>query len=398
MHRTQEPQEPQVRLFVFHHAGGSHLAYRDWPACFPAGWQVHLPDAPGRGPRDGRPALHDATALVDHYRHTLDATMSGRFAFFGHSLGAMVAYELTRRLIDEGRTPPLWLGISARDPFPAVPQPHPHGGAAAPNATGRTGTAGMAGMAGMAGTAGTAPATDAPFAAGTAYAPFGAGAARTTAASGTAYAPDTASAAGTEVTTRQRRVSDGARISGSTQDAGRTKARRDDGSAERGRPGGSGERGCPAGSGEAGRGGEGVPETVSPVGGGGRHLLSDAELRCQLAAMGGTPPEVLAHPQLWDLFAPVIRADLRINETWRPRPPAAPLPVPLSVFGGRRDQVAAPHLLGGWARTCEPFLGIRLFDGGHFYFQDCLPDVARHIQDDVRRALLHSRAPSAVTS
>lgn len=374
MHRTQEPQDPQVRLFVFHHAGGSHLAYRDWPACFPAGWQVHLPDAPGRGPRDGRPALHDATALVDHYLHTLDDTMSGRFAFFGHSLGAMVAYELTRRLVDEGRTPPLWLGISARDPFPAVPHPHPHGGVAAPNAIGTTGSTGMAG------TAGTAPVTDAPF---------GAGAARTTASSGTAYAPGTASAAGTEVTTRQRRGADGARISGSTQDAGRTKARRDDGSTESGRPGGSGE---------AGRAGEGVPETVSPVGGGGRHLLSDAELRCQLAAMGGTPPEVLAHPQLWDLFAPVIRADLRINETWRPRPPAAPLPVALSVFGGRRDQVAAPHLLGGWARTCEPFLGIRLFDGGHFYFQDRLPDVVRHIQDDVRRALLHSRAPSAVTS
>lgn len=372
MHRTQEPQDPQVRLFVFHHAGGSHLAYRDWPACFPAGWQVHLPDAPGRGPRDERPALHDATALVDHYLHTLDDTMSGRFAFFGHSLGAMVAYELTRRLVDEGRTPPLWLGISARDPYPAVP--HPHGGAHTPNATGTTGTAGTAE------TAGTAPATDAPF---------GAGAARTTAASGTAYAPGTASAAGTEVTTRQRRGADGARISGSTPDAGRTKARWDDG---------SGERGCPAGSGEAGRGGEGVPETVSPVGGGGRHLLSDAELRCELAAMGGTPPEVLAHPQLWDLFAPVIRADLRINETWRPRPPAAPLPVALSVFGGRRDQVAAPHLLGGWARTCEPFLGIRLFDGGHFYFQDRLPDVVRHIQDDVRRALLHSRAPSAVAS
>lgn len=389
MHRTQEPQDPQdpqVRLFVFHHAGGSHLAYRDWPACFPAGWQVHLPDAPGRGPRDERPALHDATALVDHYLHTLDDTMSGRFAFFGHSLGAMVAYELTRRLIDEGRTPPLWLGISARDPYPAVP--HPHSGAAAPNATGTTGTTGSTGTAGTAGPAGTAPATDTPFAAGTAYAPFGAGAASTTAASGTAYAPGTASAAGTEVT-RQRRGADGARISGSTQDAGRTKARQNDGSTESGRPGGSGE---------AGRGGEGVPETVSPVGGGGRHLLSDAELRCELAAMGGTPPEVLAHPQLWDLFAPVIRADLRINETWRPRPPAAPLPVALSVFGGRRDQVAAPHLLGGWARTCEPFLGIRLFDGGHFYFQDCLPDVVRHIQDDVRRALLHSRAPSAVAS
>ncbi|MFJ8996390.1 thioesterase II family protein [Streptomyces sp. NPDC102279] len=364
MHRTQEPQ---LRLFVFHHAGGSHLAYRHWPSCFPAGWQVHLPDAPGRGPRDERPPLHDADALVDHYLHALGDTMSGRFAFFGHSLGAMVAYELTRRLIDEGRTPPLWLGISARDPFPAIP--HPHGTADTPNTTGTT------------------PAT------GTASATYAAG---------------TTSTAGPQVT-RERRGVDGTRIAGSTQDTGRTKARRDGWNMEAGREAGSAEAGRDGGSmeaegGEAGqagggrRSGEGAPDTVSPVGGGGRHLLSDAELRRQLAAMGGTPPAVLAHPQLWELFAPVIRADLRINETWRPRPPAAPLPVALSVFGGHRDPVAPPHLLGGWAQTCEPFLGLRLFDGGHFYFSDRLPEVARHIQDDVHRALLHSRAPSAVTS
>ncbi|MEU8792978.1 thioesterase domain-containing protein [Streptomyces sp. NPDC048643] len=369
MHRTQEPQ---LRLFVFHHAGGSHLAYRDWPPCFPAGWQVHVPDAPGRGPRDERPALHDADALVDHYLHTLDDTMNGRFAFFGHSLGAIVAYELTRRLIDEGRTPPLWLGISARDPFPAIPHPHPHGTANTPSATGTTDTAYAT------------------------HAPYAADPANTTAAAGTTYSAGTTFGAATATTfgagagrTRDTQAVD------STQGAGSAEARSEGGSAEAWLPGGSGE----AGRGGGGRlSGEGAMDTVGAAGGGGRHLLSDAELRRQLAAMGGTPPVVLDHPQLWELFAPVIRADLRINETWRPGPAAAPLPVPLSVFGGREDQVAAPHLLGGWAQICEPFLGIRLFEGGHFYFQGRLPEVARHIQDDVHRALLHSRASSTVTS
>ncbi|MEW2037745.1 thioesterase domain-containing protein, partial [Streptomyces sp. NPDC005534] len=376
MHRTQEPQKPRELLFVFHHAGGSHLAYRHWQPSFPTGRQAHHPDAPGRGPRDKRRALHDATALVDHYLHTHHDTMNGRFAFLGHSLDATVAYEPTRRLIDDDRTPPPWHGIPARNPIPAIP--HPHGSADAPNATRTTSTTGTKGGMGTAGTTGTTPTT---------HAPVAADAADTTAASGTAYTTGTASMAGTAVT-RLTRGADGTGVAGSThgagstQDAKRAKARRDNGNAAKGRPGGSGERERPGGSGEAGRvgggmqSGEGVPDTVSPVGGGGRHLLSDAELRCQLAAMDGTPPQVLARPQLWELFAPVIRADLRINETWRPGPAGAPLPVQLSVFGGRREQVAPPHLLGGWARTCEPFLGIRLFDGGHFSFQDRLPDVA----------------------
>lgn len=293
MQRTQEPQ--QLRLFVFHHAGGSHLAYRDWPSRFPSGWQVRIPDAPGRGPRDTRPALRDADALVEHYLHALEGELTGRFVFFGHSLGAMAAYQLTRRLIETGRTAPRWLGISAHNPLP------------------RGGTTRPAGR-------------------------------------------------DTTTTARPADVEDAAGIAGATGVEG--------GAGVEDRAGGAGGGLCP---------------------------LPDAELRRALAAMGGTPPEVLDHPQLWELFAPVIRADLRIDATWRPGPPDAPLPVPLSVFGGSRDQVAPPRLLGGWAGAAEPFLGMRVFDGGHFYFQDRLPEVARHIQDEVRRALRHRRAPSAVT-
>lgn len=246
-------KEPELRLFVFHHSGGSQLSYRDWPASFPAAWDVRIPDAPGRGPRDNRPALSDCAALLDHYLHELDDDLTGRFAFFGHSMGGLIAYELTRRLLDIGRTPPLWLGVSAHGTV------HPEG--------------------------------------------------------------------------------DGMR----------------------------------------------------------RHLLSDADLREELSAMGGTPSSVLAHPELWELIAPTVRADLRISETWRTAPLAAPLPVPLSVFGGTRDEVAPAHRMDGWSAVSGHFLGRHLFEGGHFYFQDQLPAVAGRIQGDIRQALLLARAPSAAT-
>lgn len=104
----------ELRLFVFHHAGGSHLPYRDWPGRFPAGWDVRTPDAPGHGLLMDRPAIGDALRLVDHFRTELDAELTGPYALFGHSMGGLIAYELTRRLVAEGRTPPVWLGLSAR--------------------------------------------------------------------------------------------------------------------------------------------------------------------------------------------------------------------------------------------------------------------------------------------
>ncbi|MEV3994007.1 alpha/beta fold hydrolase [Streptomyces sp. NPDC049837] len=241
----------ELRLFVFHHAGGSHLPYRDWRGRFPAGWDVRTVDAPGRGLKGNRPPIGDAEGLVEHFLGELGGELGGRYALFGHSMGGLVAYELTRRLLAEGRTPPVWLGLSAR---------------------------------------------------------------------------------GTP------------------------------------RPGGEGTR---------------------------RHLLPDDLLRRELAAMGGTPAAVLEEPELWEIFAPAIRGDLRLVETWRPAPDPAPLPVPLSVFGGTRDAVAPPERLEGWAERAEHFLGLHLFEGGHFYF---LPDPAEltgRITEDVRRALALADARDA---
>ncbi|MYT73775.1 hypothetical protein K377_08226, partial [Streptomyces sp. PsTaAH-137] len=79
-------------------------------------------------------------------------------------------------------------------------------------------------------------------------------------------------------------------------------------------------------------------------------------------------------------------------------PLAAPLPVPLSVFGGARDQVAPPHRLDGWSAVSEHFLGLHLFDGGHFYFKDRLPEVAARIRQDVGRAEALTGAAAAVAA
>jgi surfactin synthase thioesterase subunit len=120
------PGHTGLRLYVFPHAGGSGLMFQDWPARFPADWRVTALDAPGHGALLGKPLITDGDALVGHFLDRLGTELESPgapFAFFGHSMGALVAYELTRRLAAEGRRLPVWLGLSAcGSPQPGVPR------------------------------------------------------------------------------------------------------------------------------------------------------------------------------------------------------------------------------------------------------------------------------------
>ncbi|MFB6819375.1 thioesterase II family protein [Streptomyces sp. NPDC056347] len=234
---------PALRLFVFHHAGGSHLLYRAWPSRLPGSWDVRLMDAPGHGRLLDLPYITDARRLADFFVRRIEPELTCPYAFFGHSMGGLVAYEITRLLAARGRPLPVWLGVSGR----AAPRP-----------------------------------TDLP----------------------------------------------------------------------------------------------------SP-----RHALPDSELQTHLELLGGTPDEVFDNPTLWARFAPVIRADLQLAETWRPDPDAGPLPVALSAYAGREDHFVPPRDMAGWQEHTDRFLGLTVLDGGHFYFQDDPGPLLAHVERDAAAAL-----------
>lgn len=111
--RPRPLDDPAVRLFLFHHAGGSHLLYRGWAAYFPEDWEICLLEAPGRGQLQMLPLIDDCDQLVGYFHDALTAWLDRPFGFFGHSMGSLVAYQLTRRLVREGGPLPRWLGVSA---------------------------------------------------------------------------------------------------------------------------------------------------------------------------------------------------------------------------------------------------------------------------------------------
>jgi surfactin synthase thioesterase subunit len=87
----------RVRLFCLPYAGGSETIFRTWQQNLPETIEVLPIQLPGRGARMKEPPLTRLPPLVQALSRSLRPEMNLPFAFFGHSMGGMIAFELARR-------------------------------------------------------------------------------------------------------------------------------------------------------------------------------------------------------------------------------------------------------------------------------------------------------------
>lgn len=98
------------------------------------------------------------------------------------------------------------------------------------------------------------------------------------------------------------------------------------------------------------------------------HQLPLAEFKAELRKKGGTPEAVLQNAELMELFLPILRADLEINDAYC-YSPEAPLACPISAFCGLQDEEASREHMEAWQeQTCKEFT-LHLFPGDHFFFK-----------------------------
>ncbi|MBN9384019.1 MAG: thioesterase [Chitinophagaceae bacterium] len=102
-----------VKLFCLPFAGGSKYSYRLYEEYrFPNLKFIPL-DYPGRGALVREPFADSIHSLVnDLYRRIKDELDSGSYAIYGHSMGGVIAYLLTKKIISNGHNPPLHLFIT----------------------------------------------------------------------------------------------------------------------------------------------------------------------------------------------------------------------------------------------------------------------------------------------
>jgi surfactin synthase thioesterase subunit len=110
--------------------------------------------------------------------------------------------------------------------------------------------------------------------------------------------------------------------------------------------------------------------------------LPEPEFLTAIAALNGTPPEVLSQPQLIQLLIPALRADFELNETYQPLPGPL-LDCPVAAYMGLGDPEVTPGELLGWHAETSAEFTLRTFAGDHFYLRGGRPDVLSAVRRDL---------------
>ncbi|GCE15670.1 thioesterase II family protein [Tengunoibacter tsumagoiensis] len=130
--RSNTQTQAQMRLFCFPFAGGGASTYQSWQRYLPEKVEICAVQLPGRENRMREKPYQEITPLVEALKQELNPYLDLPFAFFGHSLGALISFELARHLRRDHQIEPQHLFLSACRapqffadiaPLHALPQP-----------------------------------------------------------------------------------------------------------------------------------------------------------------------------------------------------------------------------------------------------------------------------------
>src|SRR5258708_6169304 len=112
--RTAHRSQGKIDLYCLPHAGAGEWIFRSWQSKLPSFVTVRPIRLPGRGARSAESPHTDLKLLVEELASGLAQSIEKPFAFFGHSMGALIAFELSFHLAARYGLSPLHLFLSAR--------------------------------------------------------------------------------------------------------------------------------------------------------------------------------------------------------------------------------------------------------------------------------------------
>jgi surfactin synthase thioesterase subunit/glycosyltransferase involved in cell wall biosynthesis len=109
----REDSQARLRLFCFPYAGGGVSAFYGWANRLAPEIEVCPARLPGRETRAAEPPFDRIEPLIDALAGAVGPHLATPYALFGHSMGAMIAFELARRLRANALPGPRMLIVAA---------------------------------------------------------------------------------------------------------------------------------------------------------------------------------------------------------------------------------------------------------------------------------------------
>ena len=104
----------KIKLFCIPFAGGSQFSYSGYRRKAPSNLELVLLDLPGRGKRLDEECLTDIFDLTNDVFNNVVDKIKEPYAIYGHSMGSLISFLLTKKIIKDGITPPLKLFLTGR--------------------------------------------------------------------------------------------------------------------------------------------------------------------------------------------------------------------------------------------------------------------------------------------
>jgi medium-chain acyl-[acyl-carrier-protein] hydrolase len=110
--RQASNPQARLRLFCFPYAGGSASVFHSWAAALRSDVELNAVQLPGRENRLLDPPFIRLALLVEALAQILPPYLDRPYAFFGHSMGALIGFELARLFRKQGSPGPACLIVS----------------------------------------------------------------------------------------------------------------------------------------------------------------------------------------------------------------------------------------------------------------------------------------------
>lgn len=108
------------------------------------------------------------------------------------------------------------------------------------------------------------------------------------------------------------------------------------------------------------------------------HKMPDDVFRKEMFNLGGTPPEFFEHPELVELFLPLIKSDFAVAETRPDYDGFQPIDIDITVFNGTEDDITEEQHQG-WKDYTTGNCQMHMYEGDHFFLNQKMEEMAQII-------------------